>query len=174
MRSALPKEDVLNRSKLICDNFADLPALNESKKIAIYFPINNEVDTIEIFKKIILNRKSCFFPKIVNKELYFHKISNLEELESGSFGIQEPGSSIVSTCINDIDLFIVPGLCFDLKGSRLGYGKGYYDRALKDVSSSKIYAFCYSFQILNNVPAGKYDKCVGHLVSESGVVSSKI
>ncbi len=174
MRSALPKEDVLNRSKLICDNFTDLPAFNESNKIAIYFPINNEVDTIELFKKIILNRKNCFFPKIVNNELYFHKINNLEELESGSFGIPEPGSSIVSTIINDIDLFIVPGLCFDLKGSRLGYGKGYYDRALKDVSSSKIYAFCYSFQILNNVPAGKYDKCVGHIVSESGVVSSKI
>ena len=51
MRSALPKEDVLNRSKLICDNFADLLAFNESKKIAIYFPINNEVDTIELFKK---------------------------------------------------------------------------------------------------------------------------
>lgn len=173
-RIALTKEDVLSRSKLVCNNFTELQAFIESKKIAIYFPINNEVDTIELFNQIILNGKSCYFPNIVNKELSFHKISNLEELESGSFGIPEPDSSIVSTCINDIDLFIVPGLCFDLKGSRLGYGKGYYDRALKNVSSSNIYAFCYSFQILNDVPAGKYDKCVGHIVSECGVITTKI
>ena len=118
--------------------------------------------------------KNCFFPKVVNNELYFHKISNLQELESGSYGIPEPGKSTVSADINIIDLFIVPGLGFDHKGSRLGYGKGLYDKSLKDVSSSKIYAFCYSFQILNDVPATKHDKSVGHTVSESGVVSFKI
>jgi len=170
----LPKSEVLSHSKLICDNFADLPAYKRSTNIAIYSPINNEVDTLEIFKRNLLDGKNSFFPKVVNNELYFHKINNLNELETGSFGIQEPVSSIVSSSINDIDLFIVPGLCFDLNGSRLGYGKGLYDKALKNVSSSKIYAFCYSFQILNDVPSSNHDKSVGHMVSESGVVSIKI
>ena len=174
IRSALSKKDILDRSKLICEHFAALQAFIKSNNIAIYYPINNEVDTAELFKTMILNGKNCFFPKIINKELSFHKISNLEELEPGSFGIPEPKSSHDSTCINDIDLFIVPGLYFDFKGSRLGYGKGYYDRALKDIISSKIYAFCYSFQIIDEVPSGKNDKCVGHIVSESGVVSTKI
>ncbi len=123
---------------------------------------------------MVREHKNCFFPKVVNNELYFHKISNLEELETGAFGIPEPGNSAVSADINDIDIFIVPGLGFDHKGARLGYGKGLYDKSLKDVSSSKIYAFCYSFQILNKVPVSSYDKKVGHTVSESGVVSIKI
>ncbi len=174
MRSALSKTEVINRSKLVCDSFTSLPVFKESKNIVIYSPINNEVDTAELFKSIKQNGKSSFFPKVVNNELYFHKISNPEELESGSFGIPEPSGSAVFAGIDEIDLFIVPGLCFDIKGSRLGYGKGFYDRALKDVSSSSIYAFCYSFQILNDVPTSKNDKRVGFVVSESGVVSTKI
>ena len=120
---------------------------------------------------MVRENKNCFFPKVVNNKLYFHKISNLNELDEGYFGIPEPGKSAVLSDINSIDLFIVPGLCFDLKGSRLGYGKGLYDKALKDVTSSKIYAFCYTFQILKEVPADRHDKRVGHIVSESGVVS---
>ena len=174
VRSKFSKKEILDKSQIICGHFTDLKAYNSSENIAIYYPINNEVDTRQLFKKIILNGKSCFFPKIVNKELSFHKVSSLDELETGCYGIPEPRSSSDLISINDIDLFIVPGVSFDLKGSRLGYGKGYYDRALKDVSSSKIYAFCFSFQILNEVPSGNNDKPVGHIVSESGVVSTKI
>lgn len=173
-RNLLSKSEVNNLSKLISDRFASLPVFKESKNIAIYSPINNEVDTAGLFRTLLENGKSSFFPKIVNNELYFHKISKPEELEYGSFGIPEPGGSADLTGINEIDLFIVPGLGFDNKGSRIGYGKGFYDRALKDVSSSKIYAFCYSFQILNNVPTSENDKRVGFIVSESGVVSTKI
>jgi len=159
---------------LICDSFDQLPAFKQSTNIAIYYPVNNEVDTLTLFNTIQHAGKYSYFPKVADGRLYFHKISNLNQLETGYYGIPEPGNSVISTGINEIDLFIIPGLCFDLAGSRLGYGKGLYDQALKCISSSKLYAFCYKFQILNEVPSNKDDKKVGHIISESGVVSCKI
>jgi len=173
-RCSLSNESIQKNSKLICDSFAQLNAFKQSSNIAIYYPVKNEVDTLTLFNTIQSAGKYSYFPKVADGKLYFHKIRNLNQLETGYYGIPEPGNSVIFTGINEIDLFIVPGLCFDLKGSRLGYGKGLYDQALKNISSSKLYAFCYKFQILNELPSDKDDKRVGHLISESDVVSCKI
>lgn len=173
-RSGLSEKEVKESSNLICSIFTELPEYKSSNNIAIYSPVRNEVDTNGLFKKIVSDNKNCFFPRVVNNKLFFHKITDLGDLGIGYSTIPEPSNTDdpVKTC--DIDLFVVPGLCFDLKGSRIGYGKGFYDKALKDVSSSKIYAFCYSFQILSEVPTDQHDKKVGHVVNESGIVSFKI
>lgn len=173
-RSALSDYEVKESSRLICGIFTGLPEYKSAKNIAIYSPVRNEVDTHGLFNKIVHDDKNCFFPKVVNNKLYFHKITDLKYLETGYAGIPEPANPGEPVSISDIDLFVVPGLCFDINGQRLGYGKGLYDMTLEDVSSSKIYAFCYSFQILNEVPSDKHDKKVGHVVNESGIVSFKI
>lgn len=67
------------------------------------------------------------------------------------------------------DLFIVPGVAFDREGYRLGRGKGYYDRLLKDVTAPKI-GLAYSFQIVPRLPHNRYDIPMDIVVTESGIV----
>jgi len=68
------------------------------------------------------------------------------------------------------DLFIVPGLAFDLHGHRVGRGGGFYDRLLKDVSAPKI-ALAFDFQVLAEVPHTLYDISMTTIVTEKRIIS---
>ena len=70
--------------------------------------------------------------------------------------------------MSEIDILVVPGIAFDKKGNRLGYGKGFYDRLL---SGKRIFSIglAYSFQLLENLPYDKYDKRLDAIASEDGI-----
>ncbi|MDR3253687.1 MAG: 5-formyltetrahydrofolate cyclo-ligase, partial [Endomicrobium sp.] len=71
---------------------------------------------------------------------------------------------------DNIDLIFVPGLAFDVLGYRMGYGKGYYDRWLKNLPSEKIVGLAYDFQIADKLPSEKYDIPVGLIITEKRVI----
>ena len=70
--------------------------------------------------------------------------------------------------VDKLDLLVVPGVAFDEKGYRLGYGKGYYDKVL---ARKKIFSIGlgYSLQLLEKVPRGKYDERLDAIVTEEGI-----
>jgi 5-formyltetrahydrofolate cyclo-ligase len=70
--------------------------------------------------------------------------------------------------VSKIDLLVVPGIAFDKKGYRLGYGKGYYDRLLSGKRTFSI-GLAYSFQLLENLPHDRYDKRLNAIASEDGI-----
>jgi len=110
--------------------------IKNSSLILVYVSFNNEVDTIELINKLI-NRKKIAVPKIENNEMSFYIISSLNELEIGTFNVLEP---ISKTKVVDFSnsCCIVPGICFNKNGYRIGYGKGYYDKFLKDYNGYSI------------------------------------
>jgi len=71
---------------------------------------------------------------------------------------------------SDIDLIVVPGVAFDMSGNRLGMGKGFYDRALKDVGKGKIAALAYEFQLIGKVPVYGHDVGVGWIITEERIL----
>jgi 5-formyltetrahydrofolate cyclo-ligase len=70
--------------------------------------------------------------------------------------------------MSNIDILIVPGIAFDKKGNRLGYGMGFYDRLLSYERTFSI-GLAYSFQLLENIPYDKYDKRLDAIASEDGI-----
>ena len=172
-RSILSAEFIAKSSDLICGNFLSTNFYNQAENIALYYPIKNEVNPLSVFHYSVNLGKNILFPKIANDSLSFYEVNRLEDLLLSKFGIYEPGEGLKRMETEEIDLFIVPGLAFDKKGNRLGYGKGFYDNALRSISSSKIMGFCYFFQILDFIPSGGSDKDVGYLVCEDGVLSCK-
>ena len=70
--------------------------------------------------------------------------------------------------VDSMDLLVVPGIAFDKKGYRLGYGKGYYDMFLAKKKVTSI-GLGYSFQLLELLPKGKYDKRLDAIATEDGV-----
>lgn len=89
-------------------------------------------------------------------DMAFIRVRTLQnDFEEGSFHIMEPVSREV---VDWGDAFtLVPGLCFDRQGHRLGYGKGYYDRYFSSHKCSALMGICYSLLMLNEIPSEGHD-----------------
>ena len=95
-------------------------------------------------------------------------IENAEELHKGAYGILEP-STKRPVAENDIDVIIVPGLAFDRRGGRMGFGAGYYDRLLIKTNAVKI-GLCYDFQLMDSVPSEEHDVPMDYIITEKEIV----
>jgi len=143
--------DKANKSKIITNKVIEDINFKNANVIALFKSFSSEVDTTELIELSIENRKIVLLPKVVKNELKFYKIASLNDtLIKNKFGVEEPvGNEINYREKQEIDLVIVPGLCFDKENNRLGYGKGYYDKFLKNTNAKSI-AICFKEQILKD------------------------
>jgi len=134
-RSSLSKAEIAGKSRQIADLFFENFDLSEIKTLHCFIPIIkfNEIDTSLIYKKVWMDFPSV---KIVAPRVKYiaYEIENIvfgpkTELVENEWGIREPVSS-ESVEAGEIDLVLLPLLCFDKLGHRVGYGKGFYDRLL--------------------------------------------
>lgn len=140
----------------------------------MYMPTMREIDILPIVQHALVNGKRVAFPccNIKDHTMEFRFVASLDQLTvSGTLGIPEPDESCpVYHPKNSSDkaVCLVPGIVYDKKGYRLGYGKGYYDRYLPSFSGTKV-GFVYNDFIIGSVPRGRYDLAVDVLVTEKGV-----
>ena len=131
-----------------------------------------EIQTDGILHRALAEGKALYLPRCLDDagQMAFYRVQALEELESGSFGVREP--SLAAPQYNmDLDgqaLCLVPGLCFDNKGYRLGYGKGYYDRFLAKFRGVTL-GLCYNDFLQDCLPVGDYDLPVQQIATENRV-----
>lgn len=118
----------------IFNTFFQHPGVQNSKTIALYYSIKNEVNTIFIIKQLFALKINVLLPRMDGNNLKFYHITNLTtDLEFNSrFGLYEPLNSLPIIDAEKIDVLVVPIVAFDKNNFRLGYGKGYYDRFLKN------------------------------------------
>lgn len=159
----------LSLSRRVCEFLFSQDAFRRASSVALYFPANGEVDTREIFEKCAELGKKAFFPRTRGSGLVFLRTRSLDELRPGAFGIAEPPEDAEPADARGPDLVLVPGIAFDASGNRVGYGKGFYDRFLKDVPRRGRFALAYRFQVLGSVPSLETDIKVGSIVTETGV-----
>jgi len=167
---ALSIEEVKERSQCIQKKLERLELYQKAKKIMVYYPLKGEVDLLDMVREA--KRKTFCFPKIEKERLVPYQVKNLEtDFEKGKFGIKEP---IEGKCrrveVEELDLVIVPGVAFDHEKNRLGRGKGYYDRFLKELKDTISVGVAFNFQIIDNLPyLSSQDERVNILVSETNV-----
>ncbi|WP_273398664.1 5-formyltetrahydrofolate cyclo-ligase [Traorella massiliensis] len=140
----------------------------QSNHIAFYSSFGSEADTHEMILRALADHKHVYLPKVVNKqEMDFYEIQTLDDMiDQNAFGIKEPKESCIKVKAEDIELMILPGLCFDLKGNRLGYGGGYYDRYLQGKMIYKI-GICFDEQILNEeLETDEYDIQMDEVITD--------
>lgn len=144
---------------------------NKAKTIAVTVSRGREVDTINIINKAWQEKKQVVVPKCDPKSntMIFRKITSFQQLETVFFGIQEPiVRETTPVSPDDIDLMIVPGICFDLEGYRIGYGGGYYDRYLAKYHNDSL-SLAFSFQLFTRIPREPHDLPIKGLITELGV-----
>lgn len=163
LRFQKSEQEVIETSKKICDYIRLMPEYQNAKTIAIYYPINKEIQLLDLMSD---HDKRFCFPKIIHfaeSSMDFFEAGN--EFVDSIFGMKEPTGRYVDS--SEIDMFLVPGLAFSKQGYRLGYGKGFYDRYLKGIDKPKI-GVAFDYQILDEIPFHDEDQKMTSLVSEKG------
>ena len=150
-------------SSLICKKIIRHKAYKSSKNIFAYYPKSFEVDITPLFED---ESKKWFLPKVYGENLYFFEYKMGDDLAEGKFGIKEPINSEKTNIIPD--LIIVPALAIDKKYYRLGYGKGFYDRYLRDFKENcpTTITPIFSDLIVEALPADNFDKKIDIVITE--------
>ena len=171
-RGMLTRAESLSRSRSIQAQALQFPPYLIHRSIAIYSPIQNEVDTAEIRDHALATGKRVFYPRYAaGNSLELVEIGSVNELNIGRFGILEPtGDSRLSRQNQEELVVFVPGVAFDLRGNRLGRGKGWYDRLIEKLGQATFVALAYDFQIVDEVPAEEWDQRVHYLITERRIV----
>ncbi len=146
--------------------------------VLMYYPKSDEVNILSVCEKAFADGKTVCFPKCGEDGIMdFYKITSLDCLSPGAFGILEPDlekSELIpkeSLCESSRQcVCLIPALLYDRAGYRLGYGKGFYDRYLSSFRGTKI-GIVYSGFVIDEVPRGRYDLAADVIVTEKGVVS---
>ncbi len=158
LRKKLSAEEITVLSDKINKRLISLDIFKDSKTIALYIPIKNEVDVRPLFK---CEGKRFVFPRVENgtKKLSFYEAKNMDDFEKGSFNIPEPKMTLNKIDVENIDLFIVPGVAFSEKCERIGYGGGFYDSTLKYKNrNSYTLGVAFDFQIVEEGFSEPFDE----------------
>lgn len=124
--------------------------------VAIYSALEGEVDLRSLLDQI---GRIWLFPKVEGEDLVFYHVKDpLEDLVVGAFGILEPKEGLKKYEIPQVDLFVCPGLGFDLRGGRIGRGRGFYDRVLAKARTGAVkLGVCFGFQLVDVVEMEPHD-----------------
>lgn len=160
-------QDCLALSLKTQQRLLNSPAYVAADCLALYSAVQNEVQTEEIARQAIADGKRLVYPRVVGSTLVFAAVAALTELQIGTFGVLEPLRGIPVDHA-DIDLLIVPGVAFDRRGHRLGYGKGFYDRALSACTGRSLaIGLAYDFQLVDELPTDAHDRVVNAVMTET-------
>ncbi len=155
------------KDRLICAKLTKMEVFRRAKKILLYAPIphEKEVNTWLIIEEWS-SAKTIALPKMLKtKQMSLRIVTSRQDTQPNTLHIHEPIASCEKIDPKEIDLAIIPGVAFDKKGNRIGFGHGYYDRLLKKLRCPVI-ALAYDFQILHAVPRHEHDAPVDTIITE--------
>lgn len=144
-----------------------LPEFINAHNIMIYWSMPDELPTHDFIIRWS-KKKTMLLPVVKGEDMLIKPFSTKEELKQGSLGIWEPDTQ--KEYLNSIDLVIVPGVAFDRNKSRLGRGKGYYDRYFINKRIVKI-GVCFDFQLLESIPIDSFDIKMDKVITSSILIN---
>lgn len=174
-RDARDADDCRQRSAEICQRLGQIEPVQAADCVAGYAALHNEVDLTAYLRARLASDVWLYFPRVGEAQtLDFVRVKRLDTLVPGAFGVLEPiGESAPKS---EIDVFLVPGVAFDRQGNRVGFGGGYYDRALaatKKLSDSNrasaplLVGICYQWQLIDGkIPVESYDITMDMIVTD--------
>ena len=140
----------------LAEKLFDCPEYHGAAAVYAYLSFNQEVRTRPVILRAWADGKRVAVPKIADGAMRFVWIEDFDHLRPGAFGIPEPEVD-GSVADDPRALVLVPGLAFDRRGHRVGYGGGYYDRFLADEREHPLIALCYDFQLRDHLDAESHD-----------------
>lgn len=148
----MTEEEKKKESEDVMMKLENTQQFKSAKTILLFHSLPDEVCTHELIEKYA-SKKKILLPVIDGEKWHIREYKG--DLKTGEYNIQEP-TGVNYYDYGSIDLVVVPGVCFDKDKGRVGRGKGYYDRILKEIKAFKI-GICFDCQLLSKVPAEEWD-----------------
>ncbi|MEG3901187.1 5-formyltetrahydrofolate cyclo-ligase [Microcoleus sp. B4-C5] len=166
-RKSLSAPEWRQKSTSICNHLQNSPLFTEAKTILAYFSCRQEPDLSPLF----VTPRKWGFPRCVGKELSWHIWQPGDALHTGAYGILEPRADAPKIDYSEVDLILVPAVGCDVRGYRLGYGGGYYDRmlSLAEWESKITIGIIFEFALVAQLPVDSWDKPLRGMCTESGL-----
>lgn len=171
-RAALTALEVYHKSVAITAYACAMPAFRASQTVMVYMALAQEVQTGHIIEEARRQCKRIAVPVIQGPTLVAVDLPSDETLlRRGPYGILEPACTTAVVRPADIACVLVPGVAFDRRGGRLGFGHGYYDRFLAQLPPTTCYCgLAFGIQLLPCVPCRPHDICMHWIVTEQGAM----
>jgi len=184
-RDSLPLNQREHMSSLVCGHAWSWLQMNHAESLMAYVAFRSELNTCPLIGKAWEHSCKVFLPRVLQDSgtMALHEVNSWEELSPGAYGIPEPViSENADTILESLPAVVfVPGLAFDRRGGRLGYGRGYYDRLraawesiLPTSGNSPVWiGLAYGMQLVDEVPMDAHDAFMDILITEDGILDCR-
>jgi len=176
LRDGMPDDERLLFSKNITDALLKMEQIQQAENILCFAGYKSEVSTTELIVSLLNGDKRVFLPRVDGDEMEFYRIQGLQDFEEGYKGILEPSMACTEVFRGPVSketVMLMPGAVFAKDGSRIGYGKGFYDRYLAKHDIMNRIALCFSSQLLESIPSDAHDKKASVIVTEAGMTECR-
>lgn len=170
LRDAIPAETRIEASLTMADHAGDVIALDPGHIVSGFWPIRSEVDIRPLMARLKSRGARLCLPAIVDKQtIVFRELLDGIDVIATGFGTTGPGPEAPEL---DPDIMLVPLSAFDATGHRIGYGAGFYDRAIDRLRNKghlpKLIGIAFDCQEVETVPAEPHDVALDAVLTESG------
>jgi len=165
-RQGIPAQDRAGLSAAACVRALEVPGVGHARHVLGFAAAPEELDPAALIASLRERGASICLPRITGPgSLSLHSCEIGHALEEGPFGLRQPSADTPEVFADSVDLVIVPGVAFDSRGMRLGFGGGYYDRLLASIPHAYRLALAFDGQLLANIPAEEHDESVDAVVT---------
>jgi 5-formyltetrahydrofolate cyclo-ligase len=165
---AIPAMERAEAADAIAKSLADWASYRSAKVVSCFAGALDEVETFPLLRRIVADGKTLVVPYVrPDNTLGMSAVADPQkDLEEGKFHILEPKAELRAAEAPEPDLVVVPGLCFDTRGGRIGKGLGFYDKYLAGSKALRV-AICFDVQITQkNLTLDPHDQLMDAVVSE--------
>jgi len=177
-RAVLCRRDALTEGERallggrIVATILDLPTYGVAGVVLAYASFGTELRTDELLRRVMADGKVLLLPRVEHGGLGLYEVRDLAgDLAPGTWGIREPRPGRCRSADPDgVGFALIPGVAFDKRARRLGYGGGFYDRLLAGglPEGTPLVSGAFGVQIVDEVPTGPHDAPVDLVVTEGG------
>ena len=168
IRRQIPVANRNERSEAIAAQLKALPAWTQARTIAGFVAMGDEPNPAAALESARGAGSRIVLPRVEPEtDMTFHAAET--ELETHPLGFKQPSADALLVGPSEIDLVLVPALAADVRGHRLGYGGGFYDRALPNFGHATTVALVFHFQLMAELPNTPGDVPVRWVVTDQGI-----
>ncbi len=168
-RGQLTAAEKNRQSGLVRERLAGWERLSGLETVLFYAPIKNELDLLPLLEDPEFINRRILFPRVCGERLELCCVSSSTELREGFCKIPEPCEKTEIVSAGAVDAAFIPGVVFDRRGYRIGYGGGYYDRLLSRHADWLTVGIAYQFQLQDELPVEEHDVRLKALCTPQGI-----
>ena len=168
-RRELNKSQQEEAAKAVFEHLAGLDAYRSAGCVMAYMACGGELSLAHVIGDILASGKALALPRCeAPGRMTARRVTDLAQLVPGAYGLKEPGADCAVVPPEEIQVILVPGTAFDVTGSRIGQGGGYYDRFLPETGALRV-GVCHDFALSERIPADEHDCRMDRIVTPSGI-----